>query len=320
MRGSRRRKVHEQFYMEIEQERAELIRTLGPPILAIILCLICLCGMTWAWFTANDEGTVAEIKSAHVLLDVTLVNNGSEDSKDKTRNDRQECSFDLSAQTEYTLAISKSNECSASEGYAEITISGDTYGSKTYRTSELISDSPGTYRLTIQAGEDVSVTVEGCWGSSSRDITDSGSTITVGDYSPPSDGEGDSVGDGAGGSSESGLSLGSDSTETSESEPAAKSAEAGESSQGEAHSGSGSESSGAEQNSSQGEAHSGSGSESSGAEQSNSQGAGSSDSQPAGSSSSDSASSGGSESGGAGAGSGSSSGSDSSSSSDSASS
>ena len=295
MRGSRRRKVHEQFYMEIEQERAELIRTLGPPILAIILCLICLCGMTWAWFTANDEGTVAEIKSAHVLLDVTLVDNSSEDSDAKEWSDRQECSFNLSAQTEYTLAISKSSECSASEGYAEITISGDTDGSKTYRTSELINGSPGTYRLTIQAGEDVSVTVEGCWGSSSRDITDSGSTITVGDYSPPSDGEGDSVGDGAGGSSESGLSLGSDSTETSESEPAAKSAEdtestkAGESSQGEATSGGDSESSGAEQNSSQGEAHSGNSSEGSGAEQSSSQGAGSSSSEPAGSETAESA-------------------------------
>ena len=298
MRGSRRRKVHEQFYMEIEQERAELIRTLGPPILAIILCLICLCGMTWAWFTANDEGTVAEIKSAHVLPDVTLTDNSSEDFDAKEKSDIQECSFNLSAQTEYTLDIRKGSKCSASEGYAEITISGDTYGSKTYRTSELISDSPGTYRLTIQAGEDVSVTVEGCWGSSSRDITDSGSTITVGDYSPPSDGEGDSVGDGAGGSSESGLSLGSDSTETSESEPAAKSAEAGESSQGEAQSGGDSESSGAEQNSSQGEAHSGNSSEGSGAEQNSSTGAGSSSSEPAGNSSSESASSGGSESGG----------------------
>ena len=289
MRGSRRRKVHEQFYMEIEQERAELIRTLGPPILAIILCLICLCGMTWAWFTANDEGTVAEIKSAHVLLDVTLVDNSSEDSDAKEWSDRQECSFNLSAQTEYTFAIRKSSECSASEGYAEITISGDTDGSETYRTSELISGSPGTYSLTIQAGEDVCVTVEGCWGSSSLGTTDNGSTIIVGNYSPPSDDEGDSVGDGAGGSSESGLSLGSDSTETSESEPAAKSAEAGESSQGEATSGGDSESSGAEQGSSQGEAPSGNSSEGSGAEQSSSQGAGSSSSEPAGSETAESA-------------------------------
>jgi hypothetical protein len=257
MRGSRRRKVHEQFYMEIEEERAELIRTLGPPILAIILCLICLCGMTWAWFTANDEGTVAEIKAAHVLLDVTLADDSSEDSEAESERGEQKCSFHLSEQKGYTLTIEKSSACSAKRGYAVITISGDESIDGVYYTNELIESNTRAWTMTITTGKNIHVKVEGCWGEAPSGACQETSLVSA-SYSPPSDGEGDSEEDGAGGSSESGLSLGSDSTETSESEPAAKSAEdtestkAGESSQGEAHSGNSSESSDAEQSNSQG--------------------------------------------------------------------
>lgn len=52
-------------------------RVLLSGVCGILLCMVCLAGTTWAWFTADVENTGNEIRIAAVDADVTLTRDGA---------------------------------------------------------------------------------------------------------------------------------------------------------------------------------------------------------------------------------------------------
>lgn len=51
-----------------------ILRLLVPSLLGILLCMICLAGTTWAWFTASVQTQPQTIEAANYDIAVSITN------------------------------------------------------------------------------------------------------------------------------------------------------------------------------------------------------------------------------------------------------
>jgi hypothetical protein len=57
-----------------EEKPASLTALLMPSLLGVAICLVCLCSLTWAWFTATQNSGVQPIQSATATVTASLNN------------------------------------------------------------------------------------------------------------------------------------------------------------------------------------------------------------------------------------------------------
>lgn len=55
-----------------EEKPASLTALLMPSLLGVAICLVCLCSLTWAWFTATQNSGVQPIQSATATVTASL--------------------------------------------------------------------------------------------------------------------------------------------------------------------------------------------------------------------------------------------------------
>lgn len=55
-----------------EKKPASLTALLMPSLLGVAICLVCLCSLTWAWFTATQNSSVQPIQSATATVTASL--------------------------------------------------------------------------------------------------------------------------------------------------------------------------------------------------------------------------------------------------------
>ena len=55
-----------------EEKPASLTALLMPSLLGVAICLVCLCSLTWAWFTATQNSGVQPIQSATATVTTSL--------------------------------------------------------------------------------------------------------------------------------------------------------------------------------------------------------------------------------------------------------
>ena len=55
-----------------EKKPASLTALLMPSLLGVAICLVCLCSLTWAWFTATQNSGVQPIQSATATVTAKL--------------------------------------------------------------------------------------------------------------------------------------------------------------------------------------------------------------------------------------------------------
>ncbi len=188
MRGSRRRKAREEFNTEAIRERDELMRLILPPLLGIVICLICLCGTTWAWFTATSTGDITTIQAAEFRVTVSAKDTSPAENEDATLSPTSTSGrtyiFNIkSVPKVYTFTISKASDCTASEGFCLVTLTNTKDNSeKRYYTDDINEE----YSIKVQAGEEGTVTIEPCWGTATH-MNDviylaSGGLVEIGDY------------------------------------------------------------------------------------------------------------------------------------------
>ncbi len=186
MRGSRRRKAREEFNTEAIRERDELMRLILPPLLGIVICLICLCGTTWAWFTATSTGDITTIQAAEFRVTVSAEGTSTAENENATlpptSTPGRTYIFNIASVPKvYTFTISKASDCTASEGFCLVTLTS------TDSVDEYYTDNiSGEYSIEVQAGEEGTVTIEPCWGTATH-MNDviylaSGGLVEIGDY------------------------------------------------------------------------------------------------------------------------------------------
>lgn len=140
---------------KVKKERKDsLVPLLLPSILGIFICTVCVCGMTWAWYTASVETPTQKMTAACYEVTVESVMNG--DSKiDPTDN----VYYSLEAGISYAVTLKASGTVKECGGYCLIQ---NENGEKTYTQTFKPGES-----ITVQftPASEGNYTFTGVWGS-----------------------------------------------------------------------------------------------------------------------------------------------------------
>lgn len=165
-------KLKKYFYDKKRQEGSgeqDILSLLLPSFIGILLCLICLTGMTWAWFTSAIT-TTSTISGASFNIEVEIKETDTSGAIEGTNG-----SYALEANKDYTVTIKKAASSTAS-GYGLITIGTACYYTDKIDTSE--------YKFQIETGAtDVTATFTPAWGtpdSSAGEKIISGGSVMLG--------------------------------------------------------------------------------------------------------------------------------------------
>lgn len=88
-----RSKEREKSEENLKAKSPSLLTLLAPSILSICLSIICLCGLTWAWFADSVSNSLGVIKTGKVQLEVSYAEVQQERSLQKTGSIEETESF-----------------------------------------------------------------------------------------------------------------------------------------------------------------------------------------------------------------------------------
>lgn len=125
-------------------------------VLGILICGICLSGLTWAWFSGSVTSTAKIITTANFSVVTTFKNSNDETVDLPMVNDI----YTLES-GEYKVTVTASG--TASTGYCMIDLDG-----KTYHTIQLFTGTehnPRSLAFTVNASEGSKLTITSQWGT-----------------------------------------------------------------------------------------------------------------------------------------------------------
>lgn len=125
-----------------EEKPASLTALLMPSLLGVAICLVCLCSLTWAWFTATQNSGVQPIQSATATVTAKLGDTALDELKVG-----EPCSLNGTG----TLTLHMAGDAQ----YAYVVIK---VGDKEYHTDYLTADG---YTITVNES---GATLTLCWG------------------------------------------------------------------------------------------------------------------------------------------------------------
>lgn len=97
--------------------------------LGILACIICLAGMTWAWFTDSVTSSGNTIESSHFCVEVTVTKIGNNTENIQNSVVLVEGTYVLEKGYNYKVEIGRSGN--ASKGYCEVSVGGTEYNTGT---------------------------------------------------------------------------------------------------------------------------------------------------------------------------------------------
>ena len=149
-------------------------------VFSILLCIVALCSMTYAWFSAGISSGVNTLEGGRFALDVTVINNadGTDVVLTETENGGYKCTL---AEGEYTVILKMTDDTTATKGFCDITVNlSDIIHTEPVSKDETVGHDPLTFTLKV-TDESVSVTFVPKWGMSSADVTvGNGETVNIG--------------------------------------------------------------------------------------------------------------------------------------------
>lgn len=151
--------------IETKKQSDGLLHLLTISTVGLCACLICLCGVSWAWFTATTSTAATVIQAATYTVNVSA--DGSADVKITPESGTTTVTFTTAGV--YTVTLTPSG--TASTGYCKIS-----YANADYYTGQLPTG--GELHFTVNADANSELTVTPQWGSySGTPNLSSGDTI-----------------------------------------------------------------------------------------------------------------------------------------------
>lgn len=132
------------------------MHSIAVSIFSIILCLIALCSVTWAWFDDSVSSASNNIRASSCDVSVEVTEDG-------TLQTAVSGKYILKKDKKYTITIKAEGE--ARSAYCIFTIGGTQYYTEQISTSA--PDNVMTFTLTFT--EDTDVEIATGWGSSSKE-------------------------------------------------------------------------------------------------------------------------------------------------------
>ena len=138
---------HQPKRAEKETRIDGVFHILAPSLAAFCLCAVCLCGASWAWFTASSGIGAAKVQAATYAATIKYrIDTG----------DWQEYvdPISLAGSKTYTLTLHITPTGTATNGYCTVEI-----GNKTYQTNQIPKGSSLEFSVTVQANEDATLSI-----------------------------------------------------------------------------------------------------------------------------------------------------------------
>lgn len=162
--------------MQKEKHSDNIVHILAPSVLGLCICAVCLCGMSWAWFTASTAASATTIRSATLQIEDVKLGNKKLTSDG---NGRYTITEQLT-ENSYTLRFKATDSSTATKGFCKISIKIGDSAETSYYTEDIADKIAHTVTITVNniSKEDVTITVEPIWGSLPEDI-DSNDSISI---------------------------------------------------------------------------------------------------------------------------------------------
>ena len=133
-----------------------ILRLLTPSVIGAVLCMVCLAGTTWAWFSASMQTELSAITAAEYAVAVTVT-----DENQAAVTESQDGGYALSANTAYSFTLKAAGSAKTCGGYCVL---ANTAGEKYYTQSVM----PGeALQFTLIPAADGTYTVTAVWGGRS---------------------------------------------------------------------------------------------------------------------------------------------------------
>lgn len=155
--------------IETKKQNDGLLHLLTISTVGLCACLICLCGVSWAWFTATTSTGTAVIQSSSYKLAYQVNGAAATDFTEKaeiTVPEGGQCSITLSA-----------TGTAGAAGYCSVQVGDET---SYYTKPILVGDDASAFTFTVNAAEGTKIYLTPKWGSysGSADLN-SGDTIGI---------------------------------------------------------------------------------------------------------------------------------------------
>ena len=144
---------HQPKRAEKETRIDGVFHILAPSLAAFCLCAVCLCGASWAWFTASTStGTTAIQSSSYKLL--------YQVGEDATATELAEAGTAYTLTSDTTVITLKAEGTAGATGYCSITV-----GSETYYTEQISVNGTSEFTFTVNAAANTQIILTPKWGS-----------------------------------------------------------------------------------------------------------------------------------------------------------
>ena len=162
---------HQPKRAEKETRIDGVFHILAPSLAAFCLCAVCLCGASWAWFTASSGIGAAKVQAATYTVEIVC--------EPETGGVWQDGEYQISlygnhdGKKTHNLCITSTG--TTTKGFCDVTI-----GDITYQTAQIPKDSIFEFSVEVQGNENATLTITPKWGTGSDTDTkkiSSGNTI-----------------------------------------------------------------------------------------------------------------------------------------------
>lgn len=159
--------------MQKEKHSDNIVHILAPSVLGLCICAVCLCGMSWAWFTASTAASATTIRSATLQIEEVKLDNKELTSDGKGR-------YTITQKLtggSYALSFKATDSSTATKGFCKISIKIGDSAETSYYTEDIADKIAHTVTITVNniSNENVTITVEPIWGSLPEGIKPYGS-------------------------------------------------------------------------------------------------------------------------------------------------
>lgn len=155
--------------MQKEKHSDNIVHILAPSVLGLCICTVCLCGMSWAWFTASTAASATTIRSATLQIEEVKLGDTKLTSDGKGR-------YTITQKLtggSYALSFKATENSTATKGFCKISIKIGDSAETSYDTEDIADKIAHTVTVTVNniSNEDVTITVEPIWGQNMKSPT-----------------------------------------------------------------------------------------------------------------------------------------------------
>lgn len=133
-------------------------------VFGILLCGICLAGLTWAWFSSNVTSVANNITAAKFTVSTSVLEEGNDTPLSQSEEDGRYIFNGLTAGKKYTVTVTADESATATTGFCTVKL-----GSDTYHTIQLFpaggDGKPQSLEFTVTASDDSLLAITPQWGT-----------------------------------------------------------------------------------------------------------------------------------------------------------